>query len=85
MADVLKRSMGVERVEARGDTYSIVNNDCVDECRRMPADSVDLIVTSIPFGNQYEYSPNFADFGHTDSADHFFQQMDFLVPSCSGS
>lgn len=80
MADVLKRAMGVERIEARGDTYSIVNNDCVDECRRMGENSVDLIVTSIPFGNQYEYSPNFADFGHTDDAAHFFQQMDFLVP-----
>jgi hypothetical protein len=49
-----------------------VNNDCVDECRRMESDSVDLIVTSIPFGNHYEYSASYNDFGHTDDHGHFF-------------
>lgn len=29
---------------------------------------------------QYEYSPSFQDFGHTESNDHFWQQMDFLIP-----
>jgi hypothetical protein len=46
----------------------------------MAADSVDLIVTSIPFGTQYEYSPSYNDFGHTDDNAHFWEQMDFLVP-----
>jgi DNA modification methylase len=44
------------------------------------ADSVDLIVTSIPFGNHYEYSASYNDFGHTDDHAHFFAQMDFLTP-----
>jgi hypothetical protein len=39
--------------------------------------SVDLIVTSVPFSTQYEYSPSYADFGHTDDNEHFFAQMDF--------
>jgi len=47
----------------------------------MLACSVDLIVTSIPFGNHYEYSLNYADFGHTDDNDHFWWQMDYLTPS----
>lgn len=97
MADVLKRGMGVERVEAMGERWTgarpyhcnlapdepawrLVNNDCVRELGRMADDSVDLIVTSIPFANLYEYSPNFADFGHTDDNDHFWAQMDFLIP-----
>lgn len=84
MADVLKRSLGVERVEARGEGQAprwwIANNDCVDEVARMPANSVDLIVTSIPFSTQYEYSPNYADFGHTDDNAHFWRGMDFLIP-----
>lgn len=80
MATVLKRGMGVDRVEVSGDGYTLVNNDCVDECRRMPDNSVDLIITSIPFSTQYEYSPNFADFGHTDDDGHFWRQMDFLIP-----
>ena len=80
MADSLKRAMGVERIEVKGEGWRAVNNDCVIECQAMPADSVDLIVTSIPFSTQYEYSPNYADFGHTDDNDHFWRQMDFLIP-----
>ncbi|WP_283196585.1 DNA methyltransferase [Rhizobium sp. BT04] len=80
MASSLQRAMGVERIEVKGKGYRLVNSDCVLECQRMAADSVDLIVTSIPFSTQYEYSPNYADFGHTDDNDHFWQQMDFLIP-----
>ncbi|MCE4552526.1 DNA methyltransferase, partial [Xanthomonas hortorum] len=44
----------------------------------MADDSVDLIVTSIPFANHYEYSPSYNDFGHTDDNAHFWAQMDHL-------
>ena len=80
MAEVLQRSIGVQRIEASGEGWLVANNDCVDECRRMESDSVDLIVTSIPFSNHYEYTPTYDDFGHTDDDDHFFGQMDFLTP-----
>lgn len=80
MASTLQRAMGVDRIEVSGDSFRLVNNDCVMECQTMEADSVDLIVTSIPFSTQYEYSPNYADFGHTDDNAHFWQQMDFLIP-----
>lgn len=79
-ANKLARALGVERVEASGERYRIINNDCVVETRNMEENSVDLIVTSIPFSTQYEYSPNFNDFGHTDNNEHFWQQMDYLVP-----
>lgn len=81
MAKALTRSMGVERVEVTGEGYSVVNNDTVAECARMAENSVDLIVTSIPFSTQYEYSPRYEDFGHTDDNAHFFEQMGYLVPS----
>lgn len=80
MASKLARSLGVERVEASGDGYTVVNNDCVLETQRMASDSVQLIVTSIPFSTQYEYSPSYNDFGHTDDNAHFWQQMDYLIP-----
>lgn len=80
MASQLARSLGVERVEASGEHYTLANNDCVLETRQMDADSVHLIVTSIPFGTQYEYSPSYNDFGHTDDNAHFWQQMDYLIP-----
>jgi DNA modification methylase len=80
MMNSLTRALGVERVEVSGDGYRLVNNDCVLEAQRMADASVDLILTSIPFSTQYEYSPNYADFGHSDHNAHFFEQMDFLTP-----
>ncbi|MBZ9600722.1 DNA methyltransferase [Phyllobacterium chamaecytisi] len=79
-ADVLTRSIGVERIEAKGDGWLVANNDCVAEAQSMADNSVDMIVTSIPFSNHYEYTPSYNDFGHTDSDAHFFEQMDFLTP-----
>ena len=80
MLQTLTRSMGVERVEVAGENYRLINNDCVPETAAMETDSVDLILTSIPFSTQYEYSPNYADFGHSDNNAHFFEQMEFLTP-----
>jgi len=76
----LTRTMGVERIEAAGDGWVVANNDCVPETAAMDDDSVDLIVTSIPFANHYEYTPSYRDFGHTDNNDHFWAQMDYLTP-----
>ncbi|MCC4613617.1 DNA methylase N-4 [Xanthomonas campestris pv. esculenti] len=78
MAQVLQRSIGVERIEASGTGWTVANNDCVMETRGMADDSVDLVVTSIPFANHYEYSPSYNDFGHTDDNAHFWAQMDHL-------
>lgn len=80
IAQALVRSMGIERIEATGEGWQVANNDCVDETRAMPENEVDLIVTSIPFSNHYEYTPSYNDFGHTDDNDHFWEQMDFLTP-----
>jgi len=80
VADALARTMGIDRIEASGEAWTVANNDCVDETARMDTASVDLIVTSIPFSNHYEYTPSYNDFGHTDSNDHFWEQMDFLTP-----
>ncbi|HEY3718315.1 MAG TPA: DNA methyltransferase [Jatrophihabitantaceae bacterium] len=80
IAGGLRRSIGVERQEASGEGYRLVNNDSVVETSTMAADSVDLIVTSIPFATQYEYTPSYNDFGHTDDNDHFWSQMDYLTP-----
>ncbi|HEU5223465.1 MAG TPA: DNA methyltransferase [Candidatus Lumbricidophila sp.] len=78
----LTRAMGVERDVWSGDQWTIALNDSVVEARdHMAENSVGLIVTSIPFGNHYEYSPNYADFGHTDDNDHFWWQNDYLTPS----
>jgi len=76
----LKRTIGCVRREDFGPMWSLANNDCVEEAGRLADNSVDLIVTSIPFSNHYEYTPSYNDFGHTDNDDHFFAQLDFLTP-----
>jgi DNA modification methylase len=76
----MARSIGIERQEARGENYLVANNDCVEECTLIEDNTQDLIVTSIPFANHYEYTPSYNDFGHTESNDQFWRQMDFLTP-----
>lgn len=77
--------MGVERFPVQTETCQLVNNDTVEEIHSdsetaMESNSVHLILTSIPFSTQYEYTPSYNDFGHTDGNEHFFEQMDFLTP-----
>lgn len=78
--ETLTRTIGVERKEVKGDGWLMARNDTVEEAKLIPDNEMDLIVTSIPFANHYEYSPAYEDFGHTDNNDHFWHQMDFLTP-----
>lgn len=80
MQETLARSIGVDRIEVKSDLFEVANNDCVEEAKRQPENHVDLIVTSIPFANHYEYSPSYNDFGHTEDNGHFWGQMDYLTP-----
>lgn len=81
LVDKLARTMGVERVKLESKHYTAVNNDCILETGEMAENSIDLIVTSIPFSNHYEYTATYNDFGHNQSTERFFQQMDFLSPN----
>ena len=76
----LQRKMGVKTVIVEGTHFKAIHDDCVEETRRMEENSVGLIHTSIPFGNHYEYSANYNDFGHNQNTEKFFEQMDFLTP-----
>jgi DNA modification methylase len=77
----LSRSIGVEREEESGRDWKFILNDSVEECAQLPDNTSGLILTSIPFSSQYEYTPSYNDFGHTDDAGHFWQQMSFLIPN----
>ena len=79
--DDMRRTIGVERQVVNGENFVAVNNDCVDELSRMADNSVDEIITSIPFGNHYEYTPSYNDFGHNPDTERFFEQMDYLSPN----
>ena len=76
----LLRSLGIERKEVKGKHFEYVLNDCTIETAEMKDESVDLVHTSIPFSNHYEYTPSYNDFGHNSDNVKFFEQMDFLTP-----
>lgn len=76
----LTRSLGVQRMETKQQLFVAVNNDCVVEVRQMADNSVGMIMTSIPFSRHYEYCDSLNDFGHNESDEAFFEQMDFLIP-----
>ena len=73
-------NQGLESIKVEGDRFTLINNDCVAETMLMADNSIDQIVTSIPFGDHYEYSPSYNDFGHNMGDEPFFEQMDFLIP-----
>lgn len=77
----LARTIGVKRVVVEGKNYKAINNDCVLETAEMTENSIDLIHTSIPFSNHYEYTPSYNDFGHNQDTVKFFEQMDYLTPN----
>lgn len=80
--DVLARSRedGSGAACEEGTDWKVWRNDTVIQTARLPENSVGLIVTSVPFSTQYEYTPSYNDFGHSDDNAHFFRQMDFLSP-----
>lgn len=80
VAHELRRQTVVERFEQAGENFTAINNDSIRETAAMEDNSAHLILTSIPFSQQYEYSPSFFDLGHCDDNKHFFRQMDFLSP-----
>jgi len=80
MVKNMSRAMTVERLTESDENWIYSNNDTVAEAKHIADDSVDLIVTSIPFSNHYEYTPSYLDFGHTNNDNHFFAQMDYLIP-----
>lgn len=79
-AERMARSIGVETVQIEGSRFKAIHGDCVEETAKMEENSVDMILTSIPFSNHYEYTPSYNDFGHNENTERFFEQMDYLSP-----
>lgn len=76
----LKRTIGVERKEASGANWKAIHNDAVIEAMNMPDNSIGMVLTSIPFSDQYEYCESYHDMGHNDGNGEFFKQLDYLTP-----
>ncbi len=62
-----------------GQDWSAAQGDCVELMRSMPAQSVHLTVTSIPFESLLTYSASDFDFGNCRNSEEFFGQFSFFV------
>lgn len=77
----MKRQIFENRRSAKIGNATVFNEDTVVIHQEMEDNSIDMILTSIPFGDHYEYSDNYNDMGHNHGNDEFFKQMDFLTPN----
>lgn len=80
LAGAMTRGLGVIRDETIGNLFHAIHNDTVEEAPALADNSAGMILTSIPFGNHYEYAALVNDFGHNEDDGKFFTQMDFLIP-----
>jgi len=77
------RSNGLAPVEndvARGKGWTLYLGDCCQELAKIPDNSIDLTVSSLPFSNLYIYSDSIADMGNSADHDEFFQHFKYLLP-----
>ncbi|WP_424493926.1 DNA methyltransferase [Salinimicrobium sp. GXAS 041] len=77
----MKRQMFKNRRSATIGEATVYNEDTTLIHQEMESNSVGMHLTSIPFGDHYEYSDNFNDFGHNYGNAEFFKQMEFLTPN----
>jgi DNA modification methylase len=77
----MKRQIFNSRKSAKIGSATVFNEDTVVIHNEMESNSTDMILTSIPFGDHYEYSDNYNDMGHNHGNEEFFKQMDFLTPN----
>lgn len=78
--EIKKRSFIQARKEWKGERFTWVNTDCVFEWFDVPDNNFGLINSSFPFGNHYEYTDKYNDFGHNQDLNSFRKQLDFLIP-----
>jgi DNA modification methylase/superfamily II DNA or RNA helicase len=65
--------------EVKTDNYWLMKGDSCIEIKRIPDNSVDLIVFRPPFSSLFTYSNYIHDMGNNDSHEEFFKQYHFLL------
>ena len=65
--------------EVKNDNYWLMKGDSCQEIKRIPDNSVDLIVFSPPFSSLFTYSNYIHDMGNNDNHEEFFKQYQYLL------
>jgi DNA modification methylase len=68
-----------EYKEVKTNDYWLMKGDSCIEIKRVPDNSVDLIIFSPPFSSLFTYSNYIHDMGNNDSHEEFFKQYHYLL------
>lgn len=68
-----------EYKEVKTKDYWLMKGDSCQEIKRIPDNSVDLIIFSPPFSSLFTYSNYIHDMGNNDNHEEFFKQYNFLL------
>ena len=68
-----------EFAEVKNDNYWLMKGDSCQEIKRIPDNSVDLIIFSPPFSSLFTYSNYIHDMGNNANHDEFFKQYGYLL------
>lgn len=67
------------RKEVKGDSFRLINGDCVEEVSKMEDESIDYSFFSPPFGALYVFSNDPRDMSNVKNNDEFLQHFKHLV------
>lgn len=65
--------------QREGKNWVLYHGDCVRVIQGLPDNSIDLTVSSPPFGNLYIYSDDEADMGNSADDAEFFTHYEFVI------
>ena len=65
--------------EYSGKWWALHNSDCIEGMHAMPENSIDCMVTSIPFGDLFVYSDSERDLGNAGEGNAFMDQYRFFA------
>ncbi|AMD85101.1 DNA modification methylase [Capnocytophaga haemolytica] len=65
--------------EVKNEYYHLMKGDSCIEIKRIPDNSVDLIIFSPPFSSLFTYSNYIHDMGNNESHEEFFKQYSYLL------
>jgi len=66
--------------KAEGKDWTFYEGDCVKVMAKLPVNTVDMTITSIPFGKDlYTYSDKQADVGNAETHEEFWSHMAFVI------
>jgi hypothetical protein len=69
----------VKQPDYQGAGWAIHNSDCIEAMHAMPPQSVDCMITSIPFGDLFVYSDSERDLGNAGEGGKFMGQYRFFA------